>query len=120
MKEPYKKGVATHLDPESCVGVRKDAGEALTGARAGQPLSSEIYSSSVPTAWFCGEGNTRGGVNREPFLDAAESKTLCMQGNSLRENREAPSTSLPISARSGRRSQKRTSDVHVPGESDCP
>ena len=46
MKEPYEKGVANHLGPESCAGVRKDAGEALTGAHAGQPLSSEITSSA--------------------------------------------------------------------------
>jgi hypothetical protein len=118
MKEPYKEGVANHLDPESCVGVRKDAGEALTGAPAGQPLSSEIYCSSVPTAYLCGEGNMRDDVTREPPLDAAESKTLCMHENSLRENREAPSTSLPMAAGTGRRSHKRTSDVYVPGESD--
>ena len=35
MKEPYIEGVATHGGPESCVGVCEDAGEALTGARAG-------------------------------------------------------------------------------------
>jgi hypothetical protein len=42
MKEPHKKGPAIHLDPESCAGDRKVASEALTGAHAGQPLSSEI------------------------------------------------------------------------------
>ncbi len=42
MKEPYKQGVANQLDPESCAGGREVAGEALTGAHAGQPLSSEI------------------------------------------------------------------------------
>jgi len=35
MKELYVEGVATHDGPESCVGVRKAAGEALTGVRAG-------------------------------------------------------------------------------------
>ena len=38
MKEPYIEGLATHGDPESCVGVREDAGEALTGARAGRAI----------------------------------------------------------------------------------
>ena len=42
MKEPYKKGVAIHLDPESCAGARKGMGEALTGAHTGQVLSSEM------------------------------------------------------------------------------
>ncbi len=42
MQEPHRKGVAIHPDPESCVGSRKDAGEALTGAHAGEVSSSEI------------------------------------------------------------------------------
>jgi hypothetical protein len=42
MKEPHKKGLANHLDPESCAGSGNAAGEALTGAHTGQPLSSEI------------------------------------------------------------------------------
>jgi hypothetical protein len=41
MKEPYEKGVATHLDPESCAVVREGGGEALTGARVGWVLSRE-------------------------------------------------------------------------------
>lgn len=35
MKESYNEGVAIHDGPESCAGVRKGAGEALTGVRAG-------------------------------------------------------------------------------------
>ena len=35
MKELYIEGVAIHDGPESCVGVREDNGEALTGVRAG-------------------------------------------------------------------------------------
>ena len=42
MKEPYRKGLATRPDPESCAGGREALGEALTGAHAGQVLSSEI------------------------------------------------------------------------------
>ena len=42
MKEPYGEGLAIHTDPESCVVVREDAGEALTGARAGEVSSREI------------------------------------------------------------------------------
>jgi len=41
MKEPYGEGVATHTGPESCVGVREDGGEALTGVRAGRVSSRE-------------------------------------------------------------------------------
>ena len=35
MKEQHRKGGAIHPDPESCVGGREAAGEALTGERAG-------------------------------------------------------------------------------------
>ena len=46
MKEPHRKGVANRSNPESCAGGGNIAGEALTGAHAGQPLSSEIISSA--------------------------------------------------------------------------
>ena len=38
MREPYVEGVAIHSGPESCVGVREGAGEALTGVRAGRAI----------------------------------------------------------------------------------
>ena len=49
MKESYGEGLASHTGPESCVGRRKAAGEALTGVHADQPLSSEIKPSGTPT-----------------------------------------------------------------------
>ncbi len=54
MQEPRKKGLANQFDPESCAGDREVAGDALTGAHVGQPLSSEITSIGVPTLY--GEG----------------------------------------------------------------
>jgi hypothetical protein len=39
----YGEGVANHTDPESCAACREVCGEALTGERAGQPLSHEIF-----------------------------------------------------------------------------
>jgi hypothetical protein len=41
MKEPYGEGLANHADPESCGDAREGMAEALTGARAGRPLSRE-------------------------------------------------------------------------------
>jgi len=35
----YDEGVAIHIGPEPCVGVRKDADEASVGEGIGQPLS---------------------------------------------------------------------------------
>jgi len=41
MEVPYDEGPASHIGPESCAGVREDAGEALTGESAGRALSRE-------------------------------------------------------------------------------
>ena len=60
MKESYRKGVANHPDPESCVASRKAAIEALTGAHAGRVLSCEIIATGVPTSFSMAEGNTDG------------------------------------------------------------
>ena len=90
MKESYGKDPASHPDLESCVGGREDAGEALTGAHTGQPLSSEITLTGVPTPYGEGEGNMADGAKREPAANAAESETLSMRGNSSHEKREIP------------------------------
>ena len=42
MEVRYREGLATHPVLESCVGVRKDLGEALTGADASRVLSRAI------------------------------------------------------------------------------
>src|SRR5712692_1434148 len=62
MKESYRKGVATHSDPESCVASRKATTEALTGAHAGRVLSCEIIASGVPTSYHETEGHTAPGA----------------------------------------------------------
>ena len=49
MQVPYSEGVANHAGPESCVVHREVFGEALTGVRAGQPLSRERNSFRLPT-----------------------------------------------------------------------
>ena len=58
-------------------------------------------------------------ANRKPPMDAAESETLRMRGNSLHGNRETLETPSPDHG--GGRSEKaygRTSDMHVSRESD--
>jgi len=56
MKVSYGEGLAIRTGSESCIGVHKGAGEALTGVRIGQVLSREIEThrasgghSGVPT-----------------------------------------------------------------------
>ena len=60
----------------------------LTGESAGQPLSSEINPSGTPTLLIGAEGNIGHGAIRESCSSPAESKTLCMRGNAMLENRE--------------------------------
>ena len=63
MQVHYDKGVTTHIGPESCVGIREDAGEALTGDHIGQPLSRESKYISGADAVSDAEGNTDGRAN---------------------------------------------------------
>jgi hypothetical protein len=43
------EGVAIHIGPAPCAGIREDAGEASAGEHIGQPLSRERHSSRAPT-----------------------------------------------------------------------
>jgi hypothetical protein len=94
MKESHGEGPASHPDPESCAGIRKGAGEALTGAHAGQPSSCEIIPPGVPTPLSEAEGHTGIDATGKPTSDPAQSKTLGMRGNSSHGNREIPTTSI--------------------------
>lgn len=121
MKEPHIEGVATHDDPESCVGTREDVGEALTGARAGTVLSRENKQSRAPTPFFEAEGNTARGRKRESSGGPARSETRCTYGTFPRENREIP---VPLAAdgaagRAGK-ADGRTPAMHGAGKSDRP
>jgi hypothetical protein len=42
----YGEGVAIHIGPEPCVGIREGAGEASVGEHTGQPLSRESLNQS--------------------------------------------------------------------------
>jgi hypothetical protein len=57
----YGEGLANHTDPESCAVYREVCGEALTGERAGQPLSRETILIQDVDAVAYAEGKTVGG-----------------------------------------------------------
>ena len=90
MKESCIEGIASHDDPESYVGAREGVGEALTGARAGRDIEPRNH-----IDWGVDAVHVRGRQhdperNREFLADPTRSKTPCMRGISVRENREVP------------------------------
>jgi RNA-directed DNA polymerase len=121
MQEPYKKGIANHLGPQSCADDRKVVGEALAGEHAGQPLSSEITTSVRRPSPDQGKATREVALRRELLLGTAESETLSTCANSMRENRETPTTPSTVGGE-GRpeKAMRQTSGMHVVGESDGP
>jgi RNA-directed DNA polymerase len=118
MRESHRKGLASHPAPESCVGVRKGAGEALTGAHAGQPSSCEINLSGVPTPSSERKATSLVRQGKLP-ADPTHSETLRMRGYSLHGNREIPQA--PAADGAAGRPEKvydRTSGMHACGKSD--
>ena len=57
------EGVAIHIGPKPCAGVREDVGEASAGERAGQPLSGDRKLIPGTDAVCVAEGNTSKGAN---------------------------------------------------------
>src|SRR5215216_2346087 len=74
MRVLYIEGVAIHGGPESCVGVREDGGEALTGGVQAGLLSREINEFGVPTSSHQAEGHIVVSVMRELAGDPARSE----------------------------------------------
>jgi RNA-directed DNA polymerase len=96
MKESHGEGVATHTGPESCVGTREGADEALTGEDASRVLSREI-GALVRKHWVVPDAPAVG-IREEPYLmrryrethwDPAWSETPREQGHTLYGNRES-------------------------------
>lgn len=58
MEVSYNEGLANHVVPESCAVCRETCGEALTGVRAGQPLSRDSLLIPSADAVDIAEGNT--------------------------------------------------------------
>ena len=90
MKESYVERLAADSGPESCVAVRKDRGEALTGVRAGRVLSRERNSLRGADAVEEGGRPHLARRYRKMRRDPARSETPSMYGNTSRENREVP------------------------------
>jgi hypothetical protein len=57
VKVRRNEGVAIHIGPKPCAGVREDVGEASAGERMGQPLSRESDLTQGADAVSFAEGN---------------------------------------------------------------
>jgi hypothetical protein len=95
MQESYGEGAATHTGPESCGGVRKGVGEALTGGGAGRVLSREIHD-PLRGADAVEEGGRphRRRRYREALADPARSETPSTYSSTASGNRESPRLSV--------------------------
>jgi len=119
MKESYREGLANHSGPESCAGDGNIPGEALTGVHTGQLLSSESPSPACRPDSLRGKATPEAPLDCEVPEDAAESKNLRMCGNSMHENREAPSVSRSDDLERPEKDDQ-TSGMHAGGDSDDP
>lgn len=95
------EGIASHIGPEPCAGIREGAGEASVGEHIGQPLSHEILVIPDADAVEIAEGNTNGRVYCELPNDPAWSETLACMENSLHGNREISGLAIRSKFRGG-------------------
>ena len=80
MRTPDIEGVAIHDGPESFVGVLEGDGEALTGVRAGQPLSREITASGCRRRLLRRKATSSAGVSASRSVDPARSEWVVAPG----------------------------------------
>ena len=83
------EGVAIHIGPKPCAGVREDVGEASAGERAGQTLSRDRKLIPGADAVCVAEGDMSKTRQREPGVV----EDLGMSASSLYGNREISSQS---------------------------
>jgi hypothetical protein len=70
------EGVAIHVAPDPCAGVREDVGEASVGERIGQPLSREIVINPGADVVHLTEGKIGGRVIASARRTRRGSETL--------------------------------------------
>src|SRR6202045_5330270 len=63
----YDEGIANHIGPEPCTGIREDVGEASVGERAGQPWSRDRKLIPGADAVCVAEGNMSKSANASPW-----------------------------------------------------
>ena len=80
MQVHYDEGIANHIGPEPCAGIREDAGEASAGERAGQPLSRDRKGIPGADTVCVVEGNMAKSVNASTWTTRRGRRTwhACM------------------------------------------
>jgi hypothetical protein len=98
VKVHYDEGLATHIGPEPCAGLREGIGEASVGERIGQPLSRERYFSRMLTLF-----QRRKAIRADAIVRASVRSGVVgdpgMYGRSLHGNREISQSAIRISER---------------------
>ena len=105
MRTSCIEGVAIHGDLESCVGVREDAGEALTEGDAGWVIEPRNHMSGVPTPSQWPEGSIAGRVSAScQRTPRGQRACACVESPSARTGRSrgCPSGSDGRTGRSGK------------------
>ncbi len=123
MKELYRKGLASHSDPESCGGIREDTVEALTGAHASRLFSCVIRyfgrAEPVLVGFSLVNATPLASLNGEMSMVSPQSKIPRAHGTFLHGNRE---TSLVARERNSSgpagKGLCRTAGVYAGEESD--
>jgi len=122
MKVPYVEGSSDPPRPRVMAAHPQGRGASVDRGTCRPGIELRNPRCGVPTLWTEREGNTRRGASASRVIGPAESKTPCMHGCSMSENREIPSVSVPLprKARPDRSGKAcgRTPDVHAGGKSD--
>jgi len=93
----YDEGVASHIGPEPCAGIREDVCEASAGEHAGQPLSRERMMSRAPTLSTERKATRTGARTRAPFWSGVVADPG-MYGSSMYGNREISGSAMSLGA----------------------
>ena len=91
MKVHYDDGVANHIGPEPCAGIREGAGEASVGERAGQPLSRDSIDIPGADAVQNAEGHTEGCVSASALTTRRGQRPWHVRTLLVREPGDLPS-----------------------------
>ena len=105
MRESYTEDLASHGDPESCVGVPRGRSEALTGVHVGRPLSLEVVPVRDADALMNVEGNTVGRASASGRRVPRGRRTRARVRSLHAENREI--SWPPVAVMAGRAAQGR-------------